>query len=134
LASRVASASPMVPSRFTSAVRLVAHVLHGEYVYADAHSLQVHRSFRGQLLCEARAVAVDLLHGQGAKNRAEVAFQCLKDDPLDLLVRHAQEALGRGTQREIIALDLDVGDSLHRDRHALQCVGALDFQRDSEDV
>jgi hypothetical protein len=82
---------------------LVADLLDGEDVDVDAHLPQIDGSFVGHFLREGLAVGVDLFDGEGAENRAQVAFQRLEDDALDLVRRHAEEALRRATQRHVIA-------------------------------
>ena len=53
------------------------------------------RGLVGHLLRERLAVGVDLLDGQRAEDRAQVAFERLEDHALDLLGGHAEEALRR---------------------------------------
>ncbi len=95
---------------------------------------QIDGGLVGHLLGERLAIGVDLLDGQRAEDRAEVAFERLEDDALDLIGRHAEEPLGRAPQRHVVAGDLDVGDGLDRHRDALLGVRLLDAQRDRDDV
>ena len=89
--------------------------------------LQVDGGLVGHLLRERLPVGVDLLDGQRAEDRPQVPLERLEDDALDLLGRHAEEALGRAAQRDVVAGDLDVGDRLDRDGDAFLRVGALDL-------
>ena len=113
---------------------LVADLLDGQDVDVDAHLLQIDGGFVGHLLREGLAVGVDLFDRERAEDRAQVAFERLEDDALDLLGGHAEEPLRRAAQRHVVAGDLDVGDRLDRDRHAFLRVGALDPQRNRDDV
>ena len=70
------------------------------------------RRLVGHLLGERLTVGVDLLDRQRAENRAQVAFQRLEDDALDLFGRHAEETLRRAAQRHVVARDLHVRDRL----------------------
>ncbi len=63
-----------------------------------------------------------------------MSLQSLEDHALDLFRGHAEEALGRRAHGDVVARDLHVRDGLDRDRHALLGVGALDLQRDRDDV
>ncbi len=112
----------------------VADLLDRQHVDADAHLLEVRGRLAGQLLREALAIAVDLLDGQRAEDRSQVAFERLEDDLLDLIVRHAEEPFRRRLKRRLIAADLHVGDRLDRHRHALQRIRPLDLERDRHDV
>ena len=113
---------------------LIADLLHGEHVHADAHALQVLGGFRRQLLGETLAVAIDFLDGQRAQDGSKVTLQGLKDDFLDLVGRHAEETLGRGAQGDIVTLDFDVGDRFDEDRNALQGVSPFDLERNGEHI
>jgi hypothetical protein len=86
------------------------------------------------LLREALSIAVDLLDRERPEDRSQVPLQRLEDDLLHLVVCHAQEPLRRRLQRGVVAADLHVGDRLDGDRHPLQRVGPLDFQRDRHHV
>ena len=112
----------------------VADLLDRQHVDADPHLLEVLRRLARQLLREALAIAVDLLHGQRAEDRSQVPFERLEDHLLHLVVRHAEKPLGRRLQRRVVAADLDVGDRLDRHGHALQRVGPLDLERDRHHV
>jgi hypothetical protein len=63
-----------------------------------------------------------------------VTFQRLKDHAFDRLGRHAEEPLGGAPQRHVVAGDLHVGHGLDGHRHAFLRVGALDAERDRDDV
>ena len=112
----------------------VGDLLDGEHVDAEPHLLEIRRRFARELLGEALTVAVHFLDGQRAEDRSQVAFERLEDDLLDLIVRHAEEALGRGLQRRVVAANLHVRHRLHRDRHALQRVRPLDLERNRHHV
>ena len=98
---------------------LVADLLDRQDVDVDAHLLQVERGLVGHLLRERLTVRIDLFDGQRPENRAQVTLERLEDHALDLLGRHAEEALGRAAQRHVVAGDLHVGDGLDRDRARL---------------
>ena len=125
-ASRCASASPIVASRLTSAVRRLPSALRYSsssliswIVSTSTPSPIFSRSVRRlarQLLREALTIAVHLLDGQRAEDRSQVPFERLEDDLLHLVVRHAEKPLGRRLQRRVVAADLDVRDRLDRDR------------------
>src|SRR5262249_16747497 len=67
-------------------------------------------------------------------NRAQVALERLEDDFVNFSLRHSEKTLGGGVQRLLIAANFHVRDRLHSDRHALDRVGPLDFQRYGENV
>ena len=100
----------------------------GKDVHSDAHSFQILRSLGGLFLREACAVTVHFLHSQRSENCSQMAFQRLKDYFLDLVGWHTKKTLGRCSERGVVTLDLDVGDRLHRNRHALQRVCAFNFK------
>ncbi len=58
-----------------------------------------------------------------------MTFQRLEDHVLHLLGRHPHKAFRGSAQREIVTLDLHVGDGVHRDGHALLGVGASNPER-----
>ena len=64
--------------------------------FAQAHFFQVQSGFAGQFLREAAAVAVDVFHRKRAEDGAQVSFQSLKDDALNLVVGHSEEAFRGG--------------------------------------
>jgi hypothetical protein len=113
---------------------LVADLLDRQDVDVDAHLLEIDGGFVRHLLSEGLAVGVDLFDGQRSEDRSEVAFERLEDHALDLLDGHAEESLGGGAQRHVVAGDLDVGDGIDRDRHAFLGVRTLDLERDRNDV
>ena len=113
---------------------LVGDFLDREHVDAEPHLLEVHRRFARELLREALTVAVHFLDGQRAEDGSQMAFERLEDHLLNLIVRHAEETLGRRLQRRIVAADLHVRHGLDRDRHALQRVRPLDLERDRHHV
>ena len=63
-----------------------------------------------------------------------MTFESLEYDLLQFHRRHAEEAFGRRLKRHVVALDLDVGNRLNRDRHAVERVGAANLERDGHHV
>ncbi len=64
---------------------LVADLLDRQDVDVDAHLLQIDGRLVGHLLGERLPVGVDLLDGERAEDRAQVAFERLEDHALDLV-------------------------------------------------
>ena len=105
----------------------VAYLLNGQHVHTKTHLLQIVGGFARQFLGKTLAVVIDFFDGEGAEDRAQVAFKGLKNDPLHLIRSHSEESFGGGLQGSIITADLDVSHGLDEYRHALQCVSSLDL-------
>ena len=78
------------------------------------------------LLLEALLVAVELLHGEGADDAAQVAGDRLLDGGLDVVHRHPEETLRRLADVVDVALHLDLGHRLDVDGDALDRVDVLE--------
>ena len=113
---------------------LVADLLDGQHVHADAHLLEIGRRFARQLLREALAIAVDLFDRQRAQDGPQMALQRLEDDLLHGVVRHAEKPLGGRLQRDVVTTDLHVGHGLDGHRYALQRVRPPDLQRNRHHI
>ena len=96
----------------------VADVADGEADDAQAHVRHVAGGHFLHLRGEGIAVLVDVLHRHRAEDRAQMAFQGLHGDVLDLLGALAQELLGGGGDGDVVALDLDLRHAIHAHRHA----------------
>ena len=72
------------------------------------------------------AVLVNVLHGHRAENGAQVAFQGLRRDTLDVVNGLAQELLGGGGDGDVVAFDFDLGHAIHLHRHAF---AGIDLRR-----
>ena len=88
---------------------------------------------------ERVAVLVNLLDGHRAENRAQMAFQRLHGDVLDVLGALAEKLFGGGRDGNVVALDLDLRHAIHFHRHAFARVnlGRLHIDREQferEDV
>ena len=107
----VALAVPDVPDGEADDAQ--AHVRH----VAGGHFLH----FRG----ESVAVLVNVFHRHRAQDRAQMAFQRLHGDVLDVLRVFAQELLGGRRDGDVVTLDLDLRHAIHAHRHAFAGIDIL---------
>ena len=93
---------------------LKAHVRH----VAGGHFLH----FGG----EGVAVLVNFLHRHRAENRAQMTFERLHGDVLDVVDALAQKLFRRRGDGNVVALDLDLRHAVHLHRHAF---ARINFRR-----
>ena len=108
-------------ARFAQGVEValaVADVADGEADDAQTHVRHVARGDFLDLRGEGVAVLVNILDGHRAENRAQMAFERLRRDVLDLIGGLAEELLGRGGDGDVVALDFDLRHAVHTHRHA----------------
>ena len=103
----------------------VLDVADGEADDAQAHVRHVARRHFLHLLGEGVAVLVNVLHRHRAQDRAQMAFQRLHGDVLDVLGVLAQELLGGGGDGNVVALDLDLRHAVHAHGHAFAGIDVL---------
>jgi hypothetical protein len=116
-------------ARFAQRVQValaVADVANGEADDAQAHVGHVAGGHFLHLGGEGVAVLVNILHGHGAENGAQMAFQRLRGDVLDFVNGLAEDLLGGGGDGNVVALDLDLRHAVHFHRHAF---AGIDLRR-----
>jgi hypothetical protein len=120
---------------FTERVQIalgVANVANGKTDDAQAH---VGHVAGGDFLDFGRkgvAVLVNVLHGHGAKNGAQMAFQRLSGDAFDFVDALAQNLFRRGGNGNIVALDFDLRHAIDFDGHAFARINLRRLDIDGE--
>ena len=106
----------------------VTDVADGETDNAEAHVSHVAGGHFLHFGGEGVPVLVNLFHGHGAQDRAQVAFQRLHGDVLDFVGAFAEELFGRGRDGDIVTFHFDLRDAIDFHRHAFAGVnfGRLD--------
>ena len=122
-------------ARFAQGVQValrVANIADGKADNAHAHVGHVAGGDFLDFGGEGVAVLVNILHGHGAQNGAQMAFQSLRGDVLDFVNGLAQDLLGGGGDGNVVALDFDLGHAVHFDRHAFAGVNLGRLHIDGE--
>jgi hypothetical protein len=127
---RAAELRRLRATQVAQVVHVVGDVLDLEGVEHESLAGQRRLRLVGDALREGRAVADDLLHRQRSDDRAQRAREGLLRERLDLLLL-AEEALGGGADRVLVAPDLDDRDALDVQLDALAGHGVADGDHDA---
>ena len=112
-------------ARFTERIEItlpVADIADGKTHNTEAHVRHVAGGNFLHLGRERIAVLINFFHGHRPENRAQVTFQRLHGDALDIFRALAQELFRCRGDGNVIALDLDLRHAVHANRHAFACV------------